>query len=74
MPERKKWQGYTADDIRKVVRMWNTNTVPEIAQAINRSSASIGYIAIQIRNAGYDLPRKTQPSLNDLIRETLKLK
>ena len=71
----KKIKPYTAQDIRAVVRLWESKTTDEIAAELGRSKQSVGYIANAIRKAGHRLPRKHKiGSLQNLIKETLGIK
>jgi hypothetical protein len=63
---------FTKDEIRKVIKIWESKTLTEIAEEIDRSTASVNYISNQIRKAGYKLPKK-QPlhSVQNLIKEVI---
>ena len=65
---RKTWQGYTADEIRKIVAMWPTHTVSEICDELVRSKTSVYYIVSQIRKAGQPMPKKAPV---DLVKITV---
>jgi hypothetical protein len=53
-----KYTQWTADDIKKVITVWQTKTTKELAVELNKTTEEVNYIAAQIRKSGYDLPRK----------------
>lgn len=49
---------YTEGEIKRVVELWPTHSISEIARMLERNRYSIMYIAKQIRAQGYALPKK----------------
>ncbi len=68
-----KGRRFTKDEIKKMIQLWETKTIPELAEELDRSISSVHYISKRIRVAGYDLPKKNWPnSVDSLIKEVLK--
>ena len=71
----KKGRMYTKDEVETILKLWNTKTVKEIAEELQRPFNSIIYVAKKIRLAGYNLPKKYSPHKADyLIKTVLKEK
>ena len=71
--EKPKMKMFTKDEIIKTIKLWDSKTTTEIAEDLNRPTASIAYLASQIKKAGYILPKKHKAGITQcLIKETLK--
>lgn len=63
----------THNDITKVLKLWDNKTTAEIALEIGKPQNTVTYIAMQIRKAGYKLPRKrTGGQTMLMVKEVLK--
>lgn len=73
--QRAEKKQFTKSEIALVLELWNDKDTAEIAKELGRTTATISYIATQIRKSGYDLPRKhKRGTLRLLIGEVLKEK
>lgn len=63
---------FTKQEIKAIIKLWETKTTQEIAAEINRSTGSVQYMANVIRKSGYHLPRKSQKgTIRLLVKEVL---
>lgn len=66
----KKKFSITKEILRKFTTLWDSKSTSEIADELDISTTHVGYIASQLRQAGYDLPKKTRKGyLQELIKE-----
>jgi hypothetical protein len=70
---REKRHQFTKEEIRKVLTLWETKSLADIAIALNLTEFQVQYIAGQIRKVDPTiLPRKKKANvLQGLIREIL---
>lgn len=60
------------DEIKKILELWNTMNVVELAKEFNVNKQQLGYIVIQMRKAGFTLPKKhMNGKLQSLLKEVL---
>jgi len=66
--------GYTKEQIKTLIRMWNSHSIPEITKELGLTAHRISFLANCIRKAGYDLPKKSVMPKNSLkhILEEIK--
>ena len=64
---------WTKDELKQVIRLWDSKTKMELAAEIGVTKENLNYIATQLRNAGVKLARKsTRGYLQGLIHEAVK--
>lgn len=62
----------TKEEFQKFVELWNTSDAKTIAETLNITKERVSNIAMQIRKAGYDLPKKRiNSAFQTLMREAL---
>lgn len=49
---------WTKDELKSVVKLWETLTTEQIADRLNLSRIQVGYAADVLRKAGVKLPKK----------------
>lgn len=63
---------FTKDEISTLIKLWETKTISELAEELERPVGSILYLANKIRKVGYKLPKKqTANTASYLIKEVL---
>ncbi|MCJ7804947.1 hypothetical protein MUP35_04435, partial [Patescibacteria group bacterium] len=68
--KRKFW---TKDEISYILDLWQSKTIDELSNELDRKGNAILYMARKIRQLGYALPRKHRVKIIDnLIKEVLK--
>lgn len=68
--KRKYW---TKDELKKFVKLWESKTVPDLAQDFGVSTSTIQGVAGHFRKAGYKLAYKRQKgSVLLMIKEVVK--
>lgn len=66
---------WTKEEIRRMVDLWETKTLEEVAEEMGVKTSRITYMAHQIRKAGYPLAMKRRTGyIRTLISEALGLK
>lgn len=63
---------YTVEQIKTVIKMWEGNTLQQIADTLGLPKPRIYFIAQQIKKAGHKLPprpRHDRGSLKRILRE-----
>lgn len=64
---------FTKKDILAVVDLWEKKGTQEIADEMGLTKNQIVYLAVQIRNSGYKLPKKKKNGyIQSLVKEALK--
>ncbi len=49
---------YTKEHIKGIIKLWENNSVDEIANKLGITPQAVVYLAKQIREEGYNLPKK----------------
>ena len=63
---------FTKEDIKQIIRMWESATLEEIATVMKRDTTSITYLAKKVRMMGYKLSSKSaQGRLKSSIADAL---
>lgn len=63
---------WVKDEIKKIHGLWNSATTKEICERLNVDRAQLGYIVLQMRRAGFNLPKKHENGkLQGLLKEVL---
>jgi biotin operon repressor len=63
---------WTKADIKKVATLWETSTITEIATAIGINRPQLMYMLRQMRNAGFDIPKKHKTGYIQILLEECK--
>lgn len=58
---------FTKDEIAKILDLWESKAIVEIAQELGRPNSSVASMAKIIRMAGYALPKKRIKSQKMLL-------
>ncbi len=61
---------WTKEEMRKVIKMWDTATVEEISKELRREKSSIQGMVGKMRKSGIEIARKHRGGyINNLIKE-----
>lgn len=65
---------WTKAEVNKIVDLWDTHTVPQIAAKLDVREGQVAHIAWRLRKAGLPLARRTGVGgyMNNLIDEVVK--
>lgn len=58
LKHRSVYRSYTKEDYKTIIRLWEEQNLQEISEKTGFSPLQVNYLAMQIRKAGYKLPRK----------------
>lgn len=63
---------FTKDEIRIILKTWESKTIKELSEELGRSTTSISYIANRVRKAGFHLPKKRiNDTVDSMVKEVL---
>ncbi len=68
----KSYHQWTKDQIKKVLKMWESHTAQEIAEEIGVSKEKITGIANVLRKKGFKLSKKRQNGYFQILIDELK--
>lgn len=73
---RRKWRKFTKQDVFILLKFWETASLREIADLMNRSIGGVINLSRRIKESGYKLPPKPRVfrDRNWLIKEALREK
>ena len=68
----KKTHQWTKAEVKKVAQIWDKKSADEIASELGVKTIQVNYIVMQMRKAGFNLPRKHRKgTLQVLLKEAL---
>jgi len=68
-----KYKLWTKNDIKKVLTLWDSHTIAEMCEILDRKKGQIMYMATEIRKSGHPLTKKmSRHTLRGLIKVAIK--
>jgi len=75
MSQKLQRHSWTKEEIKKLVKVWDTHTIDEVAQELKLDRQQVQYMVNEIRKAGVPLAKKHRKGyLQNLIKEALNIK
>lgn len=72
MKNAKNSHQWTKEDVKKVIKLWDSMTKEEIALELDITESQVGSMAFRIRKAGGNLAKKHRKGLcEELIKEAI---